>query len=73
MGWYFIPANAMSERSQIAFKEFLKLTKHGAKFIDIHVRKDAKQYEFRAPIGLLRTNKGMLSIVFPEQPKQRGE
>ena len=45
---YLIPLSKMNELEQKSFEEFLHLVKYGAKFIDIHVRKDAKEYEFEA-------------------------
>lgn len=47
-GYYILPKETMSEPAIKSFEEFLALTKHGAKFIDIKVRKDAKEYEFQA-------------------------
>lgn len=45
---YIISSVYMSNLAQESWHKFLDLVKHGAKFIDIHVRKDAKEYHFQA-------------------------
>lgn len=45
---YILNDITMTEPAKESFNEFLALIKHGAKFIDIHVRKDAKEYGFQA-------------------------
>lgn len=48
LGHYIIPKNSMSEPAIKSFNNFLNLTEHGAKSIDIKVRQDGKEYEFQA-------------------------
>ncbi len=48
MARYVIDDINMSELSKESFNEFLEITRSGAKFIDIYVRKDGKDYEFQA-------------------------
>lgn len=45
---YILPKETMTQPATESFERFLNLTKHGAKFIDIRVRKDGKEYEFQA-------------------------
>lgn len=44
----FIEDGSMNELEIETLKKFLELTKHGAKTIDINVRKDGKEYTFQA-------------------------
>ena len=48
-GW-FLPEDACSGPAKETFEKFLALVRHGAKFIDIRVRKDGKEYTFQADI-----------------------
>lgn len=45
---YTLHPSCMTTLSRQTFDEFLALVRHGAKFIDIRVRKDAKEYVFQA-------------------------
>jgi hypothetical protein len=45
---YKLNADYLNNLQVDSLNEFLNLVKHGAKSIDIHVRKDAKEYSFQA-------------------------
>lgn len=45
---YILSSFYMSNPAKESWDKFLDLVKHGAKFIDIHVRKDSKEYHFQA-------------------------
>lgn len=48
-GW-FLPESDCSDLAKSSFADFLKLVRHGAKAIDIRVRKDGKEFTFQADI-----------------------
>lgn len=45
---YTLDVKHMNEMQQREFEDFLRLVKHGAKFVDICVRKDGVEYMFEA-------------------------
>lgn len=58
---YTLKKSTMTQSSIETFSDFLNLVKHGAKYIDIHVRRDAKEYVFQADF---------LKYIVPPKPIQ---
>lgn len=50
VGRYILDLADCSGPAIKTFDQFLTLVRHGAKFIDIRVRKDGQEYEFQADI-----------------------
>lgn len=65
---YVLDEEHMNSLQRNSFEGFLQLVKHGAKFIDILVRKDAKEYRFEADFL-----KYMISTQWDKKPTPPSE
>jgi len=45
---FVLDNGSMNDMELATLRRFMELVKHGAKFIDIRVRKDAQEYSFQA-------------------------